>query len=160
MSGDLHGRAKEVFLAVRELEPDRRARRIGDLCGEDPLLRREVESLFEHFDAAGDLGEAEPAPPELADYELSRRIGEGGMGEVWEGEQLRPLRRRVAVKVLKTGLDVAELVRRFEAERQSLARMEHPAIATVLDAGASRDGRPFFAMEFVDGAPITDLRSQ
>ena len=89
-------------------------------------------------------------------YRLLKRIGEGGMGEVWLAEQMRPVRRQVAVKLIKTGMDTAQVVARFESERQALALMEHPNIAKVLDAGSTPEGRPYFVMEYVRGEPITD----
>jgi tetratricopeptide (TPR) repeat protein len=88
-------------------------------------------------------------------YRLLQRIGEGGMGEVWIAEQSEPIRRQVAVKVIRAGMDTERIVDRFEAERQALALMDHPAIATVFDGGTTPDGRPFFAMELVKGEPIT-----
>ena len=89
-------------------------------------------------------------------YRLIEEIGEGGMGTVWLAEQSEPVTRRVALKVIKLGMDTREVVARFEAERQALALMDHPGIAKVFDGGATRGGRPFFVMELVDGAPITD----
>jgi non-specific serine/threonine protein kinase/serine/threonine-protein kinase len=88
-------------------------------------------------------------------YRLLQKVGEGGMGEVWEAEQQEPIRRRVAVKVIKEGMDTKAVVARFEAERQALALMNHPSVAKVFDAGQTPRGRPFFAMEFVRGDPIT-----
>ncbi|MBK8233690.1 MAG: serine/threonine protein kinase [Candidatus Eisenbacteria bacterium] len=88
-------------------------------------------------------------------YELIQRIGGGGMGEVWLAQQIEPVRRRVAIKVVRAGLDTSQIVDRFESERQALAMMDHPAIATVFDGGTAPDGRPFFAMEYVKGEPIT-----
>ena len=89
-------------------------------------------------------------------YRLLQQVGEGGMGEVWEAEQQEPVRRRVAVKVIKRGMDTKQVVARFEAERQALALMNHSNVAKVFDAGQTPQGRPFFAMEFVEGDPITD----
>jgi eukaryotic-like serine/threonine-protein kinase len=114
----------------------------------------------------------EPSPPRLADathtadsgtpstlafgsYRLLQRLGEGGMGEVWLAEQAKPVHRRVALKIIKMGMDSAQVVARFEAERQALALMDHPAIATVFDGGSTPEGRPYFAMEYVKGEPIT-----
>jgi tetratricopeptide (TPR) repeat protein len=114
----------------------------------------------------------EPAPPPLSEqstvdqaasasagsfrrYRLLQRIGEGGMGEVWVAEQTEPVHRQVALKVIKAGMDSAQVVARFEAERQALAMMDHPAIATVFDGGTTPQGRPYFAMEYVKGEPIT-----
>ncbi|MDX1385249.1 MAG: serine/threonine-protein kinase, partial [Thermoanaerobaculia bacterium] len=96
-----------------------------------------------------------PAPPEIDGYRLLQRIGKGGMGEVWEAEQLEPIRRRVALKLIKPGMDTEQVIVRFEAERQALALMSHSAIARVLDAGATPGGRPYFVMELVRGEPIT-----
>jgi eukaryotic-like serine/threonine-protein kinase len=99
---------------------------------------------------------ASTAPTDtVGPYRLLQRIGEGGMGDVWLAEQTRPVHRQVALKVLKAGLDTAQVVARFEAERQALALMSHPAIAQVFDGGATREGRPYFAMEYVRGEPIT-----
>ena len=88
-------------------------------------------------------------------YRLVQRIGEGGMGEVWLAEQTEPVRRQVAVKVIRAGMDTERIVDRFEAERQALALMDHPAIGIVFDGGTTPDGRPYFAMEYVKGEPIT-----
>src|ERR1700685_4411726 len=89
-------------------------------------------------------------------YRLLQQIGEGGMGEVWLAEQKQPVRRRVAIKLIKAGMDTREVVTRFESERQALALMDHPAIAKVFDAGSTPLGRPYFVMEYVTGTPITD----
>jgi serine/threonine protein kinase len=91
----------------------------------------------------------------IGPFKMVRRVGQGGMGEVWLAEQTHPVRRRVALKLIKTGMDTQELAARFESERQALAMMEHPAIARVYDAGSTPDGHPYFAMEYVDGSPIT-----
>src|SRR6266487_148171 len=88
-------------------------------------------------------------------YRLLHLVGEGGMGEVWLAEQMRPVRRQVALKIIKAGMDTAQVVARFEAERQALAVMDHPAIAHVFDAGATPHGQPYFAMEYVRGESIT-----
>jgi serine/threonine protein kinase/tetratricopeptide (TPR) repeat protein len=106
----------------------------------------------------GGSGELIPGedPDKIGHYRLVRRIGEGGMGLVYEAEQLEPIRRKVALKVVKRGMDTAEFVARFESERQALAMMDHPAIARVFDAGASESGRPYFVMEYVEGIPIND----
>jgi eukaryotic-like serine/threonine-protein kinase len=92
----------------------------------------------------------------IGPYRLLEKLGEGGMGEVWLAEQTRPVHRQVALKVIKAGMDTARVVARFEAERQALALMSHPSIAQVFDAGATPEGRPYFAMEYVRGEPITD----
>jgi non-specific serine/threonine protein kinase/serine/threonine-protein kinase len=92
----------------------------------------------------------------IGPYHLLELIGEGGMGEVWLAEQRKPVRRRVALKLVKAGMDTREVVLRFESERQALALMDHPAIAKVFDAGSTPEGRPYFVMEYVPGIPITD----
>jgi serine/threonine protein kinase/tetratricopeptide (TPR) repeat protein len=96
------------------------------------------------------------APREIGPYRLLQLIGEGGMGEVWLAEQLEPVRRRVAVKVIKAGMDTKQVVARFDSERQALALMDHPAIARVLDGGTTPEGRPYFVMEYVAGVSITE----
>ncbi len=110
--------------------------------------------------AFGEATEVAPAarasPTTIGPYRLLQKLGEGGMGEVWEAEQTEPVWRRVAVKIIKLGMDTREVVTRFEAERQALAMMDHPSIARVFDAGATESGRPYFAMELVSGVPITD----
>ena len=92
----------------------------------------------------------------IGHYHLLQKIGEGGMGEVWLAEQKEPVRRRVAIKLIKAGMDTREVVARFESERQALALMDHPAIAKVFDAGSTPQGAPYFVMEYVAGVPITD----
>jgi len=108
----------------------------------------------------GDTGRtARPIPPAssgmapgtaVGPYKLLERVGEGGMGEVWSADQVEPVRRRVALKVIKRGMDSEQVVARFEAERQALALMGHPAIAQVFDAGTTGDGRPYIAMEYIE----------
>src|SRR5450755_2539308 len=92
----------------------------------------------------------------IGPYRLIQLIGEGGMGEVWLAEQLEPVRRKVAIKVVKAGMDTKQVVARFESERQALALMDHPAIARVLDGGSTPEGRPYFVMEYVAGVSITE----
>jgi serine/threonine protein kinase/Tfp pilus assembly protein PilF len=125
--------------------------------------------LSEQFDADSTSGDGErtaetgftPSTPEtrrtvIGHYHLLQKIGEGGMGEVWLAEQKEPVRRRVALKLVKAGMNTREVMARFESERQALALMEHPAIAKVFDAGSTPDGAPYFAMEYVAGVPITE----
>jgi serine/threonine protein kinase/tetratricopeptide (TPR) repeat protein len=166
MSSDLHRRAKELFLAACRLGEDDRAALLDTECGDHRELRDEVESLLRFHDDRGTSGPlddadasptAAPPPPEtIGHYRLIQKLGEGGMGEVYEAEQTSPVTRRVALKVIKWGLDTKEVVARFETERQALALMDHPCIARVFDAGSTDQGRPFFAMEYVRGVPITD----
>ncbi len=99
---------------------------------------------------------AEGPGSRIGPYTIIRKLGEGGMGIVFLAEQERPVRRKVALKVIKPGMDTQQVVARFEAERQALAMMDHPGIARVLDAGATSSGLPFFVMELVDGIPINE----
>jgi serine/threonine protein kinase len=104
------------------------------------------------------IGPGEAIPGAVIDsYRLLQPIGRGGMGEVWLAEQKEPVRRRVALKLIKAGMDTREVVARFESERQALALMDHPAIAKVFDGGSTLQGRPYFVMEYVTGMPITDF---
>ena len=110
----------------------------------------------EHFDAEVTAGLDESGPRMvIGRYHLLQRIGEGGMGEVWLAEQKEPVRRRVALKLVKAGMNTREVIGRFESERQALALMDHPAIAKVFDAGSTPEGAPYFVMEYVAGVPIT-----
>ncbi len=143
-----------------------------EACGDDEELRAGVETLVSAHRGFSSFMESTPVrdagktgtnpvvdleqPGSVIDrYRLLKKIGEGGFGAVWMAEQSEPVRRRVALKIVKLGMDTKEVIARFEAERQALAMMEHPSIATVHDAGATEMGRPFFVMELVDGAPIT-----
>ena len=96
------------------------------------------------------------ASVQIGPYRLVQKVGEGGMGEVWQAEQTQPLRRRVALKIIKQGMDTKAVIARFEQERQALALMDHPNIARVFDAGTTPEGRPYFVMEYVHGLPITE----
>ena len=95
--------------------------------------------------------------PVIGNYDLIKQIGSGGMGQVWLAKQTQPIRRKVALKLIKTGLASRELVARFEAERQVLAVMDHPSIAKVFDGGTTVHGEPYLVMEYVEGIPITDF---
>ena len=112
------------------------------------------DALTQTSSASGEDGAALPLD-RIGPYTLLQRLGEGGMGVVYLAEQQTPIERRVALKIIKLGMDTREIVARFEAERQALAVMDHPGIAHVIDAGATDTGRPFFVMEFVEGQPIT-----
>jgi serine/threonine protein kinase/WD40 repeat protein len=137
-------------------------------CGGDADLRDRVEALLSAADDAGEFLEqpatasAEPVRADegpgtvIGRYKLLQKVGEGGFGTVYMAEQERPVRRRVALKIIKLGMDTRQVIARFEAERQALALMDHPNIARVLDAGATEAGRPYFVMELVRGDPITD----
>jgi tetratricopeptide (TPR) repeat protein len=145
-----------------------RAAFLDRACGNNQALRGEVEALLRAHEQSGDLLDLPEKSPVTTDlpgqehpgtflgpYKLLEQIGEGGMGIVWMAEQTEPIQRRVAVKVVKEGMDSRQVLARFEAERQALALMEHPNIAKVLDAGQTPLGRPFFVMELVKGQPIT-----
>src|SRR5262249_35410453 len=144
-------------------------------CAGQPELRQRIDALIAaHEQATGFLenpGAARPTirlnltseeqPGErIGNYKLLQKIGEGGCGVVYMAEQQVPVRRRVALKVIKLGMDTRQVVARFEAERQALAMMDHPNIAKVLEAGATETGRPYFVMELVGGIKITDYCEQ
>ena len=109
----------------------------------------------EPYDKTRTLTSADRAGQTIGPYHLLQKLGEGGMGEVWVAEQDKPIHRRVALKLIKAGMDTRQVIARFESERQALAMMDHPAIAKVFDAGETEDGRPYFVMEHVQGVPIT-----
>jgi serine/threonine protein kinase len=157
MSHERHERAKEIFLLVCDQPREDRAAVLDAACGADAGLRREVEDLLS-FDPGPKLVEpaVQSSPPEMDDFKVLQKLGEGGMGEVWEAEQLQPVRRRVALKLIRMGLSSSEVLGRFESERQALALMSHTNIARVYGAGTTRDGRPFFTMELVKGVPLTE----
>ena len=164
-------RVKDLFAAALDRpDPADRAALLDRECAGDPDLRRRLDVLLAAHDQPESALErplaatgafeprAETAGAIIADkYKLLEPIGEGGMGEVWVADQLEPIRRRVALKLIKAGMDSKSVLARFEAERQALALMDHPNIARVLDAGATADGRPFFALELVKGTPITEF---
>jgi serine/threonine protein kinase len=158
-------RVKEIVGAALEREPAERAPFLQEACADDQALRAEVDSLLSEFEKSSGLSEhpvsgqsLDPAPLELKSigpYRLIRKLGEGGMGQVWLAEQAVPVRRQVALKLIRSGMDDQAVLQRFQSERQSLAIMDHPAIAKVFDAGATPDGQPYFAMEYVQGISIT-----
>ena len=156
---------KEIVGAALEREPHKRSAFLDEACAHDGELRAEVESLLAaHADAdalsenpwATTAADAGGESQTIGPYRLLRRLGVGGMGQVWLAEQTEPVRRRVALKLIKAGMYDASVIQRFQAERQSLAIMDHPAIARVFDAGATPAGQPYLVMEYVDGLPITD----
>ena len=154
--------AKDVFYEALERGPGERE---ALLAGVEPLVRQEVEALLQaHERAQQKADQAEPVrdgPGATIDrYKLLQEIGEGGFGVVYLAEQQEPVRRRVALKVIKLGMDTKQVIARFEAERQALAMMDHPNIAKVLDAGTTETGRPYFVMELVKGIPITEYCDQ
>src|ERR1700758_716016 len=158
--------AEQLFEAALDLNPEDRATFLDRECKGDSELRREIESLLvaetdqtsiPEQSTEGAFNRSSTIRGSfLGPYHLLELIGEGGMGEVWLAEQKRPVRRRVAIKLIKAGMDTREVAARFESERQALALMDHPAIAKVFDAGTTPEGRPYFVMEYVAGMPITD----
>ena len=156
MSIDRHHRAKEVFLAACELPGDERASYLDEECAGDDDLRREVDALLEIDCTTSDSADDRQPPERIGNFHLLQKVGEGGMGEVWEAEQEQPVQRRVAFKLIKWGMDTKEVLARFESERQALALMNHPNIAKAFEAGSTDEGRPFFAMEYVRGVPLTE----
>jgi len=156
---------KEIVGLALEREPSQRTAFLNEVCSSDGALRAEVESLLSAHAEAGYLSEsaftteivdATAVSKVLGPYRLLKKLGEGGMGQVWLAEQTLPVRRRVALKLIKAGMYDDSALRRFQSERQSLAIMDHPAIAKVFDAGATPDGQPYFAMEYVPGVAITN----
>jgi eukaryotic-like serine/threonine-protein kinase len=172
MQAELWTEIENLFHSARALTPEKRRSFLERACAGDALLESEVQSLLDHLDGAGSFLESSPVGNERADitlptqapaagsvvgnFEIVQLIGHGGMGEVWLAEQKLPVRRRVALKLIKSGLDTREVVARFESERQALALMDHPAIAKIFDGGSTPECRPYFAMEYVPGIPITD----
>ena len=159
---------KEIFNEVIELPVGERPAFLARACGNDRGLRAQVDELLAVHDGSGDFLSAPThvGPPldtlpggeavgtVIGRYRLLEEIGEGGFGTVYMAEQQHPVRRMVAFKIIKLGMDTRQVIARFEAERQALAMMEHPNIAKVLDAGATETGRPYFVMELVKGVPL------
>jgi len=164
-----------LFNEALGLASGERARFLDQACGADEILRQSVESLLLAHDQAGDfMGRpvailqggspheiAGEAPEDcIGPYKLIQQIGEGGCGVVFMAEQEEPIRRRVALKLVKPGMDTKSVIARFEAERQALAMMDHPNIAKVFDAGVAPSGRPYFVMELIGGTRITEFCDQ
>ncbi|TWU33852.1 serine/threonine-protein kinase [Novipirellula artificiosorum] len=169
---------KDIFLAARELtDVNQQKRYLDEVVGDDQELRQRVEQMLAAQQGTGAspladvaeqlrLAECELDTPErinisdhpmLGPYKLLEEIGRGGMGAVYMAQQTHPIKRKVALKVIKPGMDTREVIARFEAERQALAMMDHPHIAKVLDAGTTPEGRPYFVMELVRGVPLTEF---
>jgi eukaryotic-like serine/threonine-protein kinase len=169
-------RVKELLHRTMQLAPEERGLFLDKECGSDASLRSEVESLLaageevrSSFLASTPARRLGQAADEIASgavltegqifadrFQLIRRLGEGGMGQVWLAEQTAPVRRQVALKLIKAGMYDQSTAQRFQSERQSLAMMDHPAIAKVFDAGTTPQGQPYFVMEYVAGLPITE----
>ena len=166
--------ARSIFLAAVERGPNEWPGLLDEACGDDAELRERVDQLLHAHQAMGSIhGGAAAGPAATTDfppgegpgkvigsYKLLEQIGEGGFGVVFMAEQTQPVRRKVALKVLKPGMDTRQVVARFEAERQALALMDHPNIAHILDGGETVSGRPYFVMELVKGIPITEFCDQ
>lgn len=170
----MHPRAQQMFEELCDLPKEDRDARLDDLNITDAVLADEVRSLLSSYADCGDfLADAtvgfeqndddpdfvaigEKAGDTIGRYKLLEQIGEGGFGQVFMAQQTEPVRRRVALKIIKLGMDTGQALARFEAERQALAIMDHPNIARVFDGGATETGRPYFVMELVRGEPITD----
>ena len=166
--------AEQIFHEARKMPPSERAAYLRGACGGDAALWADVEGLLSADAQAGEfLRTSEEASPgaaaetsaatpceqagaQIGRYKLLQPIGEGGFGSVWLAEQRDPVKRRVALKIIKLGMDTRQVIARFEAERQALAMMDHPNIAKVLDAGATETGRPYFVMEYIKGVPILE----
>src|SRR3954447_5258625 len=164
----------EVFFAALELEDrDARSAYLDEICGGDARLRHNIDELlavnplvsnFLEAPAVASTAMIDAVPQEAAEcvgtvvgpYKLMEQIGEGGMGVIYVAEQHQPVRRKVALKIIKPGMDSRQVIARFEAERQALAMMDHPSIAKVHDGGTTDSGRPYFVMELVRGIPITE----
>jgi serine/threonine-protein kinase len=166
-------KVRSIFLAaIEKYSSEQWPVYLDGACGADRELRIRVEQLLKAHDDLGsihihihptpdpdatlDRPPAEGPGSVIGPYKLREQIGEGGMGVVYVAEQTQPVRRKVALKIIKPGMDTRQVIARFEAERQALAMMDHPNIARVHDAGATESGRPFFVMELVRGIPITD----
>ncbi len=155
-----------VFERACQLDDAARKAYLDRVCDGTPSFRAQIESMIA---ARAEQGEflADPTVASetqvmagpgtiIGHYKLREVIGEGGMGVVFVAEQERPVHRKVALKIIKPGMDTAEVIARFEAERQALALMDHPNISKVLEAGSTESGHPYFVMELVRGIPITD----
>ena len=173
-------RLEQLFNAALELtSPEERADYLARACGSDAVLRQRAEALLRAHETAGQFLSAETPPvqtglpfsvadlpptekpgDQIGHYTLVERIGEGGCSIVYLAEQAEPVRRQVALKLIKPGMDTRQVLARFEAERQVLALMDHPNIAKIFDAGVTETGRPYFVMERVRGVPITQYCSQ
>jgi serine/threonine protein kinase len=170
---DTPDRIESLFAAAVELPPEARTAFLDRECGNDQALRNRLVALLHAHDRSGQPIDQPPncglertgafmpsfGVPGMViagRYKLLELIGEGGMGAVWAAEQIEPVKRKVALKLIKAGMDSKNVLARFEAERQALAVMDHPNIAKVLDGGLTEHGRPFFVMEYVKGIAITE----
>jgi len=172
---DRQQQAKAIFLSLLEIDsPQQREAYLRQQCGGDAQLQTEVRDLLVHQEQLGgfletctNLSVATKSatnefeePRVIGPYTVREKLGEGGMGTVYVAEQTSPIRRKVAIKIIKPGMATSDVVARFEAERQALAMMDHPHIARVFDGGATSDGQPYFVMELVRGVPIVEFCDQ
>jgi len=171
MAEKLRKPEEEIFYQALEKTPDQRKAYLAKVCGDNRKLHNRIEALLKAnelednflkspmldsnltLDTTANLEEPGMI---IGRYKLLEKIGEGGMAVVYMAEQTKPIRRKVALKIIKLGMDTKSVIARFEAERQALAMMDHPNIAKVLDAGATETGRPYFVMELVTGVSITE----
>ena len=166
MSDHTEKTAETIFLAAREIESSEgRDRYVQGACIGQPGLLRDVQKLLDADGPSADFfggtsAAAQQDDESIGRYKLLEVIGEGGMGVVYMAEQTEPFIKKVAIKIIKLGMDTKQVVARFEAERQALAMMDHPSIAKVIDGGATETGRPYFVMELVRGIPITEYCHQ
>jgi eukaryotic-like serine/threonine-protein kinase len=181
MTSEAWQRLKDLLVQALELPPEKRSAFLEGACGGNRALRDEIDALLSEEEVV--RSNFLQSPPQLDDignfgdpsvaagvpcagqvfaerFHLIRKLGEGGMGQVWLAEQTSPVRRPVAVKLIRAGMYDESVVKRFQAERQSLAIMDHPAIAKVFDAGTTPQGQPYFVMEYVPGLPITEYCDQ
>jgi serine/threonine protein kinase/tetratricopeptide (TPR) repeat protein len=166
VSDEKRAEIESLFQQAADLEPAHRSAFLDEHCRGDAELRREIETLLDCLAngkvaslsavEAFDRIESDLVGRRIGPYRLLELIGEGGFGAVYMAGQEEPIRRKVAFKIIKLGMDTRQVIARFEAERQALAMMDHPNIAKVLDAGATDTGRPYFVMELVKGIPITE----
>jgi serine/threonine protein kinase len=166
-----------IFTEALRLKDDERTAYLERACGGDIELRDAVKALLQEYDQVGDFLEESPNAPRtkakakesagaekpgdsIGGYKLLEQIGEGGCGVVFMAEQTAPIHCKVALKIIKPGMDTKSVIARFEAERRVLALMDHPNIAKIFDAGATQSGRPYFVMELVRGTKITEYCDQ
>ena len=172
MTPEQFQRVEELYFKASDLTPAEWEGFLQSSCPDDAEVRDEVNRMLSHAGDTAELslvhagvtpaavgngisGEDSLIGQQIGRYLIIRKVGEGGMGIVYEAQQKEPVERRVALKLIKIGMDTNEVIARFESERQALALMSHPNVARVLDAGATEQGRPYFVMEFVGGVPIT-----
>jgi WD40 repeat protein/serine/threonine protein kinase len=171
MCAECNKNEEQIYYDALSKPPSWRQAYLKEACGDDAELLARIEALLRAHEQSGDFLDVPLFDPDvtldtspltegpgtvIGRYKLLEQIGEGGFGVVYMAEQQEPIRRRVALKIIKLGMDTKQVIARFEAERQALAMMDHPNIAKVLDAGATDTGRPYFVMELVKGIPITE----